>query len=93
VLPDVPTLGELGIPDFHVATWNGLMGPAGLPRPIVDRLNREVNAALASPEVKERLTALSAEVLGGTPEEFAAFYARDIRSWGEAIRKSGATAD
>lgn len=93
VLPDIPTFAELGIPNFFVSTWNGLMGPAGMPRDIVTRLNQEVNAALASPEMKERLVTLSAEPLGGTPERFAAFYAKDIQTWGEAIRKSGATSD
>ena len=92
-LPDVPTFSELGIPNFKVSTWNGLMGPANMPRDIVNRLNREVNAILESPKMKERLVALSAEALGGTPEQFAAFYADDIQSWGEVIRKAGISAD
>jgi len=91
-LPDVPTFAEIGIPNFFVSTWNGLMGPAGMPKDIVARLNQEVNAILKSPEMRERLVVLSAEALGGTPEQFAAFYAKDIQTWGDAIRKSGATA-
>lgn len=90
-LSEVPTFAELGIPDFLVSIWWGLMGPSGMPRDVVMRLNQEVNAAIASPEIRERLAALSAEPLTGTPEMFAAFYAKEIRTWGDAVRKSGAT--
>lgn len=73
LLPDVPTLAESGIKDAEAIVWFGMSGPAGLPRTVVDRLNREVNKALALPDVKQRLDQLGLEVAGGTPQAFAAF--------------------
>mgnify|MGYP005806707693 CR=1 FL=1 len=73
LLPDVPTLAESGIKDAEAIVWFGMAGPGGLPRAIVDKLNREVNKALALPDVKQRLDQLGLEVAGGTPQEFAAF--------------------
>jgi len=73
LLPDVPTLAESGIKDAEAIVWFGMSGPPGLPRAIVDKLNREVNKALTLPDVKQRLDQLGLEVQGGTPQEFAAF--------------------
>ena len=73
LLPDVPTLAESGIKDAEALVWFGMAGPLGLPHPIVDKLNREVNRALTLPDVKARLDQLGLEVAGGTPEEFAKF--------------------
>jgi tripartite-type tricarboxylate transporter receptor subunit TctC len=73
LLPDVPTLAESGIKDAEAIVWFGMSGPPGLPRAIVDKLNNEVNKALALPDVKQRLDQLGLEVEGGTPQQFATF--------------------
>lgn len=73
LLPDVPTLAESGIKDAEAIVWFGMAGPPALPRPIVDKLNREVNRELTLSDVKARLDQLGLEVAGGTPEEFANF--------------------
>ena len=87
-LPDVPTVAET-VPGFVMpATWAGFFGPAGLPKPIVDRLNSEIRKALASPDVKARLEAMGLVVTGNTPEEFADMVKRDI----EVYRKITAAA-
>jgi tripartite-type tricarboxylate transporter receptor subunit TctC len=80
-LPDVPTMIESGVPDFVAGSWTGLMAPAGTPKEIVQRLNTELNTALASPEVKDRFHKLAAESRPGSPEEFRAFIAKEIPKW------------
>ena len=80
-LPDVPTMIESGVPDFVAGSWTGLMAPAGTPKEIVQRLNTELNAALASPEVKDRFQKLAAESRPGSPEDFRAFIVKEIPKW------------
>jgi tripartite-type tricarboxylate transporter receptor subunit TctC len=80
---------ESGIPDFNVSSWNALAAPAGTPREIVARLNKEANAALASPDVKARLAELGVDARGGTPEEARELLASEIRRWSEVIAKAG----
>ena len=92
-LPDVPTFAEAGFPQFKVSVWWGVMGPAGLSRDIVTQLNREILAALSSPEMKERLLTLSAQPIGGTPEQFAAFFAEETARWARVVKASGARVD
>ena len=92
-LPDVPTLMEAGVPGYEVTAWTGVIAPAGLPRPILERLNRTVNAAIAEPAVKERLLQLGSEGGGGTPEDYANTIRRDSAKWAEVIRRSGAKID
>jgi len=89
-LPEVPTLMEAGVQGYEVTAWTGVIAPAGLPRPILDRLNRTVNAAIADPAVKERLAQLGSEGGGGTPEDYASTIRRDSAKWAEVIRRSGA---
>ena len=89
-LPEVPTLIEAGVHGYEVSAWTGVIAPAGLPRPILDRLNRTVNAAIAEPAVKERLGQLGSEGGGGTPEDYAGTIRRDSAKWAEVIRRSGA---
>lgn len=91
-LPDVPTFVESGFPDYVVSVWWGLMAPAGTPKPIVDRLNAETNAALASPELQQRLHSMSAHLVGGSPAQFGAFLTEEIKRWAQAVRLSGASA-
>jgi len=92
-LPQVPTFAESGYPELIVSVWWGVMGPAAMPKEIVTQLNREIVAALASPEMKERLQTLSARPIGGTPESFAKFFADEITRWARVVKASGARVD
>src|SRR2546426_250713 len=92
-LPEVPTLIEAGVAGYEVNAWSGVIAPAGLPRPILDRLNKAINAAIVAPETKERFTQLGSEGGGGTPEEFAELIRRDSAKWAEVVRRSGAKID
>jgi tripartite-type tricarboxylate transporter receptor subunit TctC len=87
-LPDVSTAMESGIAGLDVASWNGLAVPAGTPREIVLRLNREVNDALAAPRVKARLADLGIEAHGSTPEAARALLESEIRRWSEVITRA-----
>ena len=92
-LPEVPTLEEAGVPGYEVNAWSGVIAPAGLPRPILDRLNKAINAAIIAPGTKERFAQLGSEGGGGTPEEFGALIRRDSGKWAEVVRRSGAKID
>jgi len=92
-LPELPTLAEAGVPGYEVTAWTGVIAPAGLPRAILDRLNAAVNAAIASPELKERLFLLGSEGGGGSPEDYAELIRRDSAKWADVVRRSGATID
>jgi tripartite-type tricarboxylate transporter receptor subunit TctC len=88
--PDLPTLAEAGVPGYEVTAWSGIIAPAGLSRPVLERLNAAVNAALGSADVKERLSVLGSEGGGGTPQDFADLIRRDSAKWAEVVRRSGA---
>jgi tripartite-type tricarboxylate transporter receptor subunit TctC len=92
-LPDVPTFVEAGYPNFQIAVWWGVMAPAATPAAIVDRLNREVNSALARPVVQERLKAMGARPIGGSATQFHAFVDDEIKRWGRAVQLTGATVE
>jgi tripartite-type tricarboxylate transporter receptor subunit TctC len=92
-LPEVPTLAEAGVPGYEVNAWSGVIAPAGLPRPVLDRLNKAINAALVAPGTRERFEQLGSEGGGGTPEEFAALIRRDSAKWAQVVRRSGARID
>ena len=92
-LPEVPTLVEAGVPDYEVNAWSGVIAPAGLPRPILDKLNKAINAAIVAPGTQQRFEQLGSEGGGGTPEEFAELIRRDSAKWAEVIRRSGAKID
>jgi tripartite-type tricarboxylate transporter receptor subunit TctC len=92
-LPDVPTLAEAGFPGLVSYSWFGISGPKGLPRPIVDLLNREVRAILKLPEVRERFRALTADAPDTTPEQYTDFVREELRVWAEVVRATGATAE
>jgi tripartite-type tricarboxylate transporter receptor subunit TctC len=93
VLPDVPTLNETVMPGFEVATWQGILAPAKTPAEIVARLNAEVTKALASSEVREKLQAQGAELLGSTPEQYAAYLKSEIERWDKVVKSSGVQFD
>jgi tripartite-type tricarboxylate transporter receptor subunit TctC len=91
-LPDVPTFIESGIP-FEAENWLAILGPAGIPAPIVNKLNVEIAAALQSPDVKERLSKLGLDVVASTPAAFSQLLATDVPKWGKAVKDSGAVAE
>lgn len=89
-LPDVPTARESGgsLANFNVSSWNGLAVPAKTPKDVIARLNREVNAALALPEVKKRMAELNLDAHGSTPEQAGEVLANDIKRWADVITKA-----
>ena len=93
VFPDVPTFVEAGLPGFIVDSWIGLLAPARTPRPIVDRLQKEMLAVLGAPEVRERYAALGLLPVGSTPDEFSAQLKAEIERWGPVVKKAGIKAD
>ena len=92
-LPDAPTIAESGYGGFEANTWYGLLAPAGTPAPVIAKLNAEVNRALRTPEVRERLASEGGEPLGGSPEQFASFLKAEHAKWGRIVRESGARAE
>ena len=88
-LPDVPTVIDQGIRNFEVIGWFGVLAPAATPQPVVARLNREINAILQQPDMRERLSGLGLEATGGTPEDFQKLIESDTQRYGEAIRRMG----
>jgi len=93
MLPELPTISEAGLRGFDVATWFGVLAPAGTPPEIVTKLNAEIVRILRTPEMKERLATLGAEPVGNKPEEFAAFIKAEIPKYARVIKASGARAD
>lgn len=87
--PDLPTIAESGVPGYVAETWTGLLGPAGMPRDVIDKLNAAVNRAMASPAFKEKFTTFGDEPGGGTPEDFAAAIKNDSAKWGDLIKRAG----
>lgn len=86
-LPDVPTIAESGLPGFEAVLHYGLLAPAGTPKPVIERLNRELRAAVNSEEVRKRIYAEGGDPLASSPEEYAADIDREERKWGALIRK------
>jgi tripartite-type tricarboxylate transporter receptor subunit TctC len=84
-LPDVPTARESGLSSFVAASWNGLAAPARTPRPVVERLNREVVAAINHPDVRRRLAELNVDAQASSPEQASALLASEVKRWGEVI--------
>jgi tripartite-type tricarboxylate transporter receptor subunit TctC len=93
LLPDLPTVAEAGFPGFEALAWNGVLVPAATPRPVVQRLNTEINAILKDPAVKSTLNAQGFELVGGTPEEFANLIRSESEKWAPVIKKTGAKID
>jgi tripartite-type tricarboxylate transporter receptor subunit TctC len=89
MLPDVPTVAESGLPGFEAVLYYGLLAPAGTPKEIVARLNKELNAAVATDAVKKRINAEGGDFTIGTPAEHAAIIDRDETKWGALVKKLG----
>lgn len=85
-LPEVPTSAEAGVPDFNVASWNGLAAPAGTPPAVIERLQKAAQEAIASPAVQAKLKELGVRPQASTPQQLATLLSSEIRHWGEVIR-------
>lgn len=92
-MPDVPTIAESGVPDFEATSWVALLAPAKTPRPVVDKLNRELNAALASPELAEALAKLGIVPTPGTPEALTAQMKNDLEKYGKVVKSANIKAE
>ena len=88
--PDVPTVAEAGVPGYDYVSWLGLVGPAGMPRDLVMRINADTNRLLQTAEVKDRFDKLGTVPVGGTPEEFGAYIRTQVATWHKVVRASGA---
>ncbi len=88
-LPDVPTAAEQGLGSFVASSWNALAAPSRTPADTVERLNREINAALTQPEVRRKLADLNVDAAGSSPDQAADLLASDIRRWSEVIERAG----
>ncbi len=93
VYPDIPTIAEQGVPGFEVTAWGGIIGPANLPKDIVNRLNAEIRTALASPAVRDRFRFLGADTAPSTPEEFREMARVETVKWAKIVKFSGARID
>jgi len=91
--PDIPTIAEAGVPGYSAPTWTGLIGPAGMPPAILEKLNAAVNRAIRSPGFIERFSKIGDESAGGTPKDFADTIARDTAKWKDVVARSGAKLD
>ena len=91
--PDLPTVAEAGVPGYEAPTWSGVIAPAGVPRPIIDRLNAGINKAIESQIFRDRFASIGDEPAGGSPEEFAEVIRTDSAKWGDVIRRAGARLD
>jgi tripartite-type tricarboxylate transporter receptor subunit TctC len=92
--PDIPTLAEAGLPGFELVAWQGVVAPAGTPRPIVDRLAAQIAKLVADPATRDKLTALSLEPLAGsTPDSFATYVKTEVDRWAVVVKASGAEAE
>lgn len=93
LFPDLPTVAEAGFPGYGATSWGGIIAPKGTPEAVVRRLNTEINAALAKPEVKAKLAVLGAEVGGGTPEAFGTFMQAETERYLALVKQLGLTED
>ncbi len=91
--PDVPTIAEAGVPGYSAPTWTGLIGPAGLPPAVLEKLNAAVNRAIRAPGFIERFSKIGDEPAGGTPKDFADVIAKDTAKWKDVVARSGAKLD
>jgi tripartite-type tricarboxylate transporter receptor subunit TctC len=90
VLPNIPTMNEAGLPGFEATTWHGLVAPAGTPKAIIDTLHRAIAETLKDPGVQQKLAALGIDIVGDSPDEFAAYINSEIPKWVAIIKASGA---
>lgn len=87
--PDLPTVAEAGVAGFEVAPWAGYIAPAGVPKPIIARLNVELNKALTAPAVNQKLIEMGLDPRGGMPEQFAEFINKEVAKWSDVAKRAG----
>ena len=92
-LPDMPTIGESGLPGYEASLWYGFVGPARMPPEIVQRLNTEIAAILAQPDTREKLASQGVDARSTTPDEFARILTADVARWAKVVQKLGLQAD
>ncbi|MCC7483747.1 MAG: tripartite tricarboxylate transporter substrate binding protein [Burkholderiales bacterium] len=88
-MPDVPTIAEGGLASYEFQAWYGLLAPAGVPQPVLARLNRDFNAALKDPSIRGAMAARGAEPLGGSMDEFSRFLPREVKKYAEVAKQAG----
>jgi tripartite-type tricarboxylate transporter receptor subunit TctC len=93
LLPDLPTIAESGYPGFEALAWNGVLVAAGTPKPIIARLNAEMNAILREPDVAQKMHGFGFDLIGGTPEDFGALIGGEAAKWAPVIKKLGLKVD
>ncbi len=92
-IPELPTVAEAGVPGFEAITWHGVVVPAATPPALIERLNRDIVAALGERDLRERLESLGAEGASGTPRDFAQYIAAEMPKWTKVVKDSGARAE
>jgi tripartite-type tricarboxylate transporter receptor subunit TctC len=92
-MPQVPTVAESGVPGYEISLWFGMLGPAGMPAPLVSKIQREVSGVLRMPDVRERLATLAADPVGSTPDAFEALIRSEITKWEKVVRSAGLKVD
>jgi tripartite-type tricarboxylate transporter receptor subunit TctC len=93
LLPEIPAIAESGYPGFEALAWNGLVAPAATPRPVIDKINAEVNAILKLPDVAQKMNAAGFDLIGGTPEDFAKLIAAESARWTPVVKRLGIVAN
>jgi tripartite-type tricarboxylate transporter receptor subunit TctC len=88
-MPDVPPIAEAGLPGYEATQWFGVLAPAGTPRPIVDRLHKDITAGLRSPDVKQHLASEGAQIVASSPEQFAAYIRSETEKWARVVKAAG----
>ena len=91
--PELPTVAEAGVPGFDAIAWHGVVAPARTPQKVIARLNGDFNKVLQMPDMRERLTTLGAEIIGGAPKELTEYMRVEIPRWAKVIKESGARID
>lgn len=93
LVPEVPTIAESGLPGYEFDAWYALFAPAKTPRAVIAKVNADVNRALAQPGVRQRLSAISMEPMGGSEEAFAKYFQAEVAKWAKVIRAAKITAE
>ncbi|HYC45042.1 MAG TPA: tripartite tricarboxylate transporter substrate binding protein [Burkholderiales bacterium] len=91
--PELPTVGESGVPGYEVTSWNGMLAPAKTPPDVIARLNAEYNKIIADPEMRKRMIASGYEPVGGPPEKFGEHIRSEIAKWGPVVKRAGVRVD